>query len=281
MTTAKGIGLGFKREMADDFFVNQTLKPDFVEIAPENWMGMGGYYSRMLDQLAAQFPIVCHGLSLSLGAPEPLDTNYLKQLRRFLDHYQIELFSEHLSFNSLGNAHFYDLLPVPFRTDAVNHLAERIAQTQDILGRSVAIENVSYYTAVAPEMSELEFIQQVLQQADCKLLLDVNNVYVNAFNHNYDAVGFVQGLPAERVAYIHMAGHKRVTDNLIIDTHGEAIDQAVYQLFDQALKGLKPVPVLLERDFNIPPATELNAELQQLRQITRRHWQTNTIRQLL
>ncbi|HKI88363.1 MAG TPA: DUF692 domain-containing protein, partial [Draconibacterium sp.] len=204
--------------------------------------------------------------------PEELDFNFLKDIKAFLKEYNVKVYSEHLSFSKCDNAHLYDLLPIPFRDDAVKHVAGRIKQVQDFLERKIAIENVSYYTPVAAEMDEATFIRRVAEEADCLLLLDVNNVYVNAFNHNYDAKAFLEKLPLERVAYIHMAGHTKVAPDLIIDTHGEAIIDPVYELFEWTLERVHPVPVLLERDFNIPELEEMQNELHHLKAIMTKKW---------
>lgn len=267
-------GIGFRKDFAEEFLTGSVLKPGFVELAPENWMKIGGYWKKKLNQLAEMYPITSHGLSLSIGSPEELDMEFLKNVKQFLKEYNVEIYSEHLSFSKCDNAHLYDLLPIPFREDAVKHVAERIKQVQDYLGRQIAIENVSYYTPVAAEMDEATFITNVVEEADCKLLLDVNNVYVNAFNHNYDAKTFIDNLPLERVAYIHMAGHTKVAPDLIIDTHGEAIIDPVYKLFDWTLDKINPVPVLLERDFNIPELDELQSELNSLKAIMTNKWKT-------
>jgi len=267
------IGIGYRRDFADEFISNNEFKPDFIELAPENWIGMGGYWKKKLDAAAERYPITCHGLSLSIGSPDDLDLNFLKQLKVFLAHYNVKIYSEHLSFSKAANAHLYDLLPIPFREDAVKHVTERIKFVQDFLERPLIIENVSYYTTVAAEMSELEFINQVVNESQCQLLLDVNNVYVNAFNHDYNAADFIRQLPLDRVAYIHMAGHEKVAPDLIIDTHGEAIIDPVYELFDYTTQLMQAVPVLLERDFNIPETTELIAEMNKLRLITTKHWE--------
>ena len=267
-------GIGFRKDFAEEFLTGSVLKPGFVELAPENWMKIGGYWKKKLNQLAEMYPITSHGLSLSVGSPEELDMEFLKNVKQFLKEYNVEIYSEHLSFSKCDNAHLYDLLPIPFREDAVKHVAERIKQVQDYLGRQIAIENVSYYTPVAAEMDEATFITNVVEEADCKLLLDVNNVYVNAFNHNYDAKTFIDNLPLERVAYIHMAGHTKVAPDLIIDTHGEAIIDPVYKLFDWTLDKINPVPVLLERDFNIPELDELQSELNSLKAIMTNKWKT-------
>jgi uncharacterized protein (UPF0276 family) len=271
-------GLGFRKDFAEDFLNAGILAPAFVEFAPENWLSMGGYWRKILNCVTEKYPVVCHGLSLSLGSPEELDWDFLKQLKLFFKQHNVLLYSEHLSYSKCDNAHLYDLLPIPFRMDAVKHISQRIKEVQDFLEMKIAIENVSYYTPVAAQMPEHEFISEIVQRADCNLLLDVNNVYVNAFNHQYNAENFIEQLPLDRVAYIHMAGHLQVEEDLIIDTHGEAIIDPVYQLFDFTIQKIKPVPVLLERDFNIPELSELQNELNQLQGICKKHWEPIYVR---
>lgn len=270
----KGVGLGFRREMAQEMIDLEKGKPDFIEFAPENWIGMGGYWGKKLKAATEKYPVLCHGLSLSIGSPDPLDMDFLKSLKTFLDEHNVRIFSEHLSYSKCDNAHLYDLLPIPFREDAVAHIVDRLKTVQDYLERPVAIENVSYYTPVGAEMTESEFISRIVRESGCQLLLDVNNVYVNAFNHNYDAKEFIAGLPLDRVAYIHMAGHEQVAPDLIIDTHGRDIIDPVYELFEWTVPQLNPVPVLLERDFNIPEMEVLRGEMDQLRAITKKAWKT-------
>lgn len=270
-------GIGFRKDFADEFLSGSILKPGFVELAPENWMKIGGFWKKKLNELAEKYPITSHGLSLSLGSPEELDFEFMKNVKTFLKEYNVEIYSEHLSFSKCNNAHLYDLLPIPFREDAVKHVASRIKQVQDFLGRQIAIENVSYYTPVAAEMDEATFIKSVVEEANCLLLLDVNNVYVNAYNHNYNTKEFIEKLPLERVAYIHMAGHTKVAPDLIIDTHGEAIIDPVYELFDWTLENINPVPVLLERDFNIPELNKLQDELNNLDAMMSNKWKTKHV----
>jgi len=267
------IGLGYRRDFADEF-LDGSVTPDFVEFAPENWMNIGGYWKNEINKIAERYSILCHGLSLSNGSPDALDMDFLKKLKAFLDEYKVKIYSEHLSFAKCDNAHLYDLLPIPFREDAVKHVVQKIKQVQDYLERPFVMENVSYYTPVAAEMDEATFINAIVQESDCRLLLDVNNVYVNAFNHNYNTKSFIEKLPLHKVAYIHMAGHTQVSADLIIDTHGEAIIDPVYDLFEWTIEKIKPVPVLLERDFNIPEMEELNGELNRLRSVTNLKWNT-------
>lgn len=266
-------GIGFRKDFAEEFLSGTILSPSFVELAPENWMKIGGFWKKKLNQLAEKYSITCHGLSLSIGSPEDLDWDFLRDVKQFLTDYNVQVYSEHLSFSKCDNAHLYDLLPIPFRKDAVKHVSDRIRQVQDFLERKIAIENVSYYTPVAAEMDEAGFISAVVEESDCDLLLDVNNVYVNAFNHNYNAKEFIKKLPLHKVAYIHMAGHTKVSDDLIIDTHGQAIIDPVYELFEWTLNYVKPVPVLLERDFNIPELKELQKELNSLEAIMTTKWE--------
>lgn len=268
----KNVGIGFRKDFAEEFLSADILHPAFVELAPENWMGIGGYWKKIIRQVAEKYPITAHGLSLSIGSPEPLDWTFLKHVKEFIREYDIQIYSEHLSFSKCDNAHLYDLLPIPFKDDSIRHVADRIKQVQDFLEMKIAIENVSYYTPVAAELSELEFINTIITEADCYMLLDVNNVFVNAFNHQYNAKEFIQGLPLDKVSYIHMAGHEQVEPDLIIDTHGEDIIEPVYDLFDYTTQRVQPVPVLLERDFNIPALHHLQSEINKLEKIVTNHW---------
>jgi len=268
----QGIGLGFRRDVANDIINSEFELPEFIEVAPENWMKMGGYWKKQFDRATEKYPLTCHGLSLSIGSVEELDLNFLKDLKEFLDQYNVRIYSEHLSYSKCENAHLYDLLPIPFREDAVKHIVTRIKTVQDILERPLVLENVSYYTAVAAEMSEAEFISSIISESGCQMLLDINNVYVNAFNHNYNTKEFINALPLDSVAYIHMAGHEQIEPDLIIDTHGKDIIDPVFELFDWTIQKINPVPVLLERDFNIPELNALEGELTQLQNITKKHW---------
>lgn len=268
-----GVGLGFRRDIAKKLIELEDDKPKFIEFAPENWMKMGGYWKKKLDAAADKYPVMCHGLSLSIGSPDDLDFDFLKDLKEFFDIYNPEVYSEHLSYSKCDNAHLYDLLPIPFREDAIDHVSERIKTVQDYLERPIAIENVSYYTPVAAEMDEATFISEIVKRSGCNLLLDVNNVYVNAFNHNYDAKEFIDSLPLDRVKYIHMAGHEQVSPDTIIDTHGSPIIDPVFDLFEWTINKINPVPILLERDFNIPKLSELQEEVGKLQAIVDKVWE--------
>jgi len=273
-----GAGLGLRRPLLEPLREADLSGVGFMEIAPENWIGVGGRLGRRFAEYTERFPFICHGLSLSLGAPEPLDRGFLERVRRFLDQHRIGGYSEHLSYCS-EHGHLYDLMPIPFTEEAVDWVASRIRQAQDIVGRQMAVENISYYASPGAEMSELDFINAVLDKADCLLLLDVNNIYVNSVNHRYDPHDFLSGLPAERVAYIHVAGHHNEAEDLIIDTHGAPVIDPVWQLLGEAYQRLGPVPTLLERDFNFPPIQELLAEVSQIRNLQDEH-ATQTRRQL-
>lgn len=269
------VGIGFRRDLADTLLNSDQLKPAFIEFAPENWMGIGGYWKKILQKAVEKYPVTCHGLSLSLGSPEDLDMDFIKKLKVFLNENQVNIFSEHLSYTKSNNAHLYDLLPIPFREDAVHHVSERIRTVQELLERKIAIEIVSYYSPVAAEMTEIEFVRSILEESDCQLLLDVNNVYVNAFNHKYDAREFISQLPLDKVAYIHMAGHEQVEPDLIIDTHGQPIIDPVYELFEWTICRMEPVPVLLERDYNFNELDQLGMELDKLKKICHTQWSSS------
>ena len=237
---------------------------DFMEVAPENWIDVGGRLGWRFRQFTERFPFVCHGLSLSLGGPTPLDMAFLKDVKRFLDAHQIRFYSEHLSACS-DDGHLYDLMPIPFTAEAVVYVAERIRRVQDVLERRIGIENVSCYATPGAEMSELEFINAVLEEADCMLLLDVNNIHVNSVNFNYDPSAFLRGLHGERAAYIHVAGHRQEAADLRVDSHGATVIDPVWRLLDEAHALYGKLPTLLERDFNMPQLAALLAEVQTIR----------------
>lgn len=259
-----GAGLGLRRSFLEELVTQDfPVFPDFFEVAPENWMGMGGRYARQLRQFTERHPFVCHGLSLSIGGPAPLDMQFLKDLRVFLDQHQVRSYSEHLSYCG-DEGQLYDLLPIPFTEEAVAHVVARVQQVQDMLGRRIALENVSYYAAPGAEMSELDFLLAVLEKADCDLLLDVNNIHVNSINHGYDANAFLDALPSARIAYVHIAGHYEEAPDLRVDTHGADVIPEVWALLDRAYARCGVMPTLLERDFNIPPLSELLTEMSQI-----------------
>ena len=276
----KGVGLGLKRELIpqiQSLYQNPSISNiNFLEIAPENWIGAGGKAVADLAWFVEHFPIVCHGLCLSLGGPDSLNVNFLKQVKSFLSTNKIPLYTEHLSFCSdiqHGKAgYLYDLLPIPFTEEAVHYVANRIRQTQDILGQRIAVENASFYVA-APisTMDELTFIKAVLEEADCDLHLDINNIYVNSINFRFDAHEFLRGIPGERIVYSHVAGHLQVKPDLLVDTHGENIIDPVWALLDEAYQLFGVFPTLLERDLNIPALPELIQEIDKIAAYQARH----------
>jgi uncharacterized protein (UPF0276 family) len=236
---------------------------DFFEVAPENWIGIGGTLGKQLRYFTERHPFAAHGLSLSIGSPAPLDETFLYRLKHLLDEHNFRCYTEHLSYCS-DDGHLYDLMPIPFTEEAVHYVAGRIRRVQDILERRIAMENVSYYAAPGKEMEEIDFINAVLAEADCDLLLDVNNIYVNSINHRYDAESFLKALPAERIVYFHIAGHYDEAEDLKIDSHGAPVIDPVWSLLETAYAHFGVVPTLLERDFNIPPLPELLAEVGQI-----------------
>jgi hypothetical protein len=265
-----GAGLGLRRELVEPLLERIPDSIGFFEVAPENWMEVGGRFGRQFRALTERHPFITHGLSLSLGSPAPLDTAFVRRVKKFLDAHGIRYYSEHLSYCS-DDGHLYDLMPIPFTGDAVKHVATRIRRVQDILEREIAVENVSYYAAPGAAMTELQFVNAVLDQAGCGLLLDVNNVYVNSINHRYDPRAFLDGVPADRVRYLHVAGHYVEAEDLRVDTHGADVCDPVWDLLAYTYARLGPVPTLLERDFNIPPLATLVREVRRVGKLQGRH----------
>lgn len=269
-----GAGLGLRRALLgplqDTSGSHEGAPIDFFEIAPENWIGVGGQFGRALRALTERHPFVCHGLSLSLGGRDPLDETLLAKIRRLLDAHGIAIYSEHLSYCA-DEGHLYDLMPIPFTDEAVHHVAGRIRRTQEILGQRIAVENVSYYAAPGQAMREIDFVNAVIAEADCDLLLDVNNIYVNSINHRYDAAAFLDALPGDRIAYIHIAGHYDEAPDLKVDTHGAPVIDPVWRLLERAYARFGVRPTLIERDFNFPPLAELVAEVAHARALQHAH----------
>jgi uncharacterized protein (UPF0276 family) len=237
---------------------------DFMEAAPENWIGVGGRFGKKFRQLAERHTIALHGLSLDIGGPDPIDTKLVKSVATLMSEIGAPLYSEHLTYCAAGG-HLYDLLPIPFTEEAVNYVAARVRQVQDIIGMPLVLENASYYGQAYNDLTEAEFINAVLQESGCELLLDVNNIYVNSINHRYDPLVFLDALPLDRVRYIHIAGHFDEAEDLKVDTHGADVIAPVWSLLEKAYERLGPIPTLLERDFNVPPLPELLGEVEQIR----------------
>lgn len=300
----QGAGLGYRRDLADNFLnLSSNNAIQFMEVAPENWVKMGGAARYKFDQAAERYPLAVHGLSLSLGGQAPLDRELLKNTKALMTQYNSTFFSEHLSYCEC-EGHLYDLLPMPFTEEAVKHVAQRIRYVQDFLGLQISLENTSYYLhSPTSTMNEVEFLNAIAQEADCGIHLDVNNIYVNGVNHGLlDPYVFLDQVDVKRVNYIHIAGHDEehsaaqvVEDlegesfnkikgayhylpELLIDTHGEAVKGTVWDLLEYAYQRLPAIPpTLLERDFNFPPFAELYAEVEHIAQLQQKYAQKEVI----
>ena len=260
----QGAGLGLRRPLLDKLMANPPSEVDFMEVAPENWIHVGGAQGKKLHWFTERYPFVIHGLSLSIGSPAPLNEQLVLDIKAFMAEHGVRLYSEHLSACS-DDGQLYDLMPIPFTEDAVAHVAGRVRRVQDMLEQRIALENVSYYAPVDSAMTEREFLLAVLDEADCDLMLDINNIVVNSINHRYDAQEFLHAMPAERIRYFHLAGHYVEAEDLRIDTHGAAVDKQAWQLLQEAYALFGPVPTLLERDFNFPPLEELLDEVRRIK----------------
>ena len=239
---------------------------DFMEIAPENWIHVGGKLGKKLRWFTERYPFLIHGLSLSIGSPAPLNEQLVRDIRDFMAEHNIRMYSEHLSASS-DDGQLYDLMPIPFTEDAVTHVAGRVRRVQDILEQRIALENVSYYAPTDTSMSEADFVNAVLQEDHCHQMLDINNIVVNSINHRYNPAEFLQAMPAERIRYFHLAGHFVEDEDLRIDTHGSPVDEQAWCLLKQAYELFGPVPTLLERDFNFPPMDELLDEVRKIKSL--------------
>ncbi len=274
LSNLNGAGLGLRQEMLRPMRKDMPKGVGFLEVAPENWMNIGGRLGEQFAWFTENYQFVCHGLSMSLGGPNPLDKKFVSDVAKFLDKNKVNFFSEHLSFCT-DNAHLYDLMPIPFTEEAIKHVASRIRVAQDIMGRQIAIENVSYYAAPGQQIKEIDFINGVLEEADCLMLLDVNNIYVNSVNHRYDGLEFLKGINGDRIAYIHVAGHYQEAEDLIVDTHGADVIDPVWDLLDSAYDLFGVHPTLLERDFNIPNLETLLKEINVINDLQRKHLQAD------
>jgi hypothetical protein len=264
----QGAGLGLRRPLADKLMANPPADVDFMEVAPENWIHVGGALGKKLRFFTERYPFLIHGLSLSIGGPAPLNEQLVRDIKDFMTEHDIRLYSEHLSYCG-DDGQLYDLMPIPFTEDAVKYVAARVRRVQDILEQRMTLENVSYYAPTDTSMSEKDFLLAVLEEADCDLLLDINNIVVNSINHSYDAGDFLRAMPAHRIRYFHLAGHYVEAEDLRIDTHGTAVDEQAWQLLADAYDVFGPVPTLIERDFNFPPIEELLDEVRRVRKLQR------------
>ncbi len=264
-----GFGLGLRTQHYADV-LEQKPPVDWFEIISENYMIPGGQPLAILDRVRADYPIVMHGVSLSVGGTDRLDPDYLRDLKALADRVQPQWISDHLCWTGVDGLNLHDLLPLPYTEEAVAHVAGRIRQVQDYLGRRIAIENVSSYVTYAHSMmSEWEFVSAVAEAADCWLLFDVNNIYVSGFNHDFDAQTFIEGVPRDRVVQFHLAGHSN-NGTHIIDTHDAPVIDDVWALYEAACHHFGRVSTMIERDDNIPPLADLLAELDHARAIAAR-----------
>ncbi len=264
----QGAGLGLRRAFIGSLADDIPSQIDFMEVAPENWIDVGGRLGRQFRKITEQIPMVCHGLSLNIGGQAPLDEPFIHRVKQLLETHDMRIYSEHLSYCA-DDGHLYDLMPIPFTEEAVHYVAERIQRVQDIIGQRMAMENASYYAVMGKEMEEIDFVNAVLEEADCLFHIDINNIYVNSINHNYDAEAFLKALPGDRITYAHIAGHYVEAEDIRVDTHGADVIDPVWQLLDVAYDHFGVFPTLLERDFNIPPLETLLKEVE-----TIRHYQT-------
>lgn len=257
-----GVGLGLRADFIDHLADQLPKDIDFLEIAPENYIGRGGFNVSCFEKLQAHYPFLTHGLSLSIGGLDELNWDYLKKLKAFLKTHNIPWFTDHLCMASAHGAQFHDLLPLPFTLEAAKHVSERARVVQDFIEVPLALENVSYYLSPGkPELSELEFIQEVLNRSGVALMLDVNNVYVNAINHGIDAKHYIRELARENILHLHIAGHDRESETFALDTHGTDVCPAVWDLL-RLLGSLIPLPpVIIERDNNVPDFNILMREV--------------------
>jgi len=266
----QGAGLGLRRAFIGSLADDIPSQIDFMEVAPENWIDVGGGLGRQFRKITEQIPMVCHGLSLNIGGSAPLDEPFIKRVKQFLETHNIRVYSEHLSYCA-DDGHLYDLMPIPFTEEAVHYVAERIQRVQDIIGQKMAMENASYYAEMGKEMEEIDFVNAVLEEADCLFHIDINNIYVNSINHKYDAEKFLKALPGDRISYAHIAGHYVEAEDIRVDTHGADVIDPVWQLLDVAYDHFGVFPTLLERDFNIPPLETLLKEVDTIRYYQQKH----------
>jgi uncharacterized protein (UPF0276 family) len=266
VTAIKGFGLGLRTDHYQDF-LRQRQPVDWLEVISENYMVPGGKPLHFLDRIRADYPMVMHGVSLSIGGADPLDMDYLRELRALARRIEPGWISDHLCWTGVDHTNLHDLMPMPYTEASLRHLADRVSQVQDSLGRRLVLENVSSYLRyAADEMNEWEFIAELTRRTDCLLLLDVNNVFVSSVNHKFDPRRYIDAMPAERVAQIHMAGHEDHGD-YVIDTHDHPIRAEVFELYRYTLARVGQVPTMIERDDNIPALPELLDELAVLRGI--------------
>ena len=266
-----GFGLGLRPQHYPDLLERPDDAPaprvDWFEIISENYMSAGGRPLINLDRVRERYPMVMHGVSLSIGSVDPLDQDYLDSLKALAERVDPAWISDHLCWTGVDGVNLHDLLPLPYTEEALAHVVDRIGQVQDHLGRRIALENAStYVTFTHSETSEWDFLAEMAKRADCDLLLDVNNIFVSGFNHGFDPIDFIEGLPAERIAQIHLAGHEH-NETHIVDTHDAPVIEAVWSLYGEAIRRLGPITTMIERDADIPPLADMETELDRARAI--------------
>ncbi len=272
-----GFGLGLRPTHYQHIITHKPKEIDWLEIITEDYLVDGGNPLEYLFKIREDYPIVMHGVSLSIGSCDPINFDYLKQLKHLADTLQPSWVSDHFCWTGVNGNNIHDLMPIPYTEQALDHIVDRIKQVQDYLGRQILLENPSSYVDyTGKQMSEQDFIRETAERADCLLLLDINNVYVSAFNHNFDPIEYLNAIPMDRVQQFHMAGHTNNTTH-IIDTHDHPIVQPVWDLFAYAARRFGQVSAMIERDDNIPELPELIEELEQLKQIARAAWSETTL----
>jgi uncharacterized protein (UPF0276 family) len=265
----RGFGLGL-RPSHYEAILSSRPRVDWFEVLTENYLVDGGKPLHFLDRICERYPVVLHGVSMSIGSSEPLDFDYLRALRGLADRVEPLWISDHLCWTGVAGQNLHDLMPLPYTDEAISHVVERVRQVQDFLGEQILLENVSsYVTFVDSELTEWDFLNAVVDAADCAILLDVNNIYVSSQNHGFDPVAYLDAMAPARVRQIHLAGHTRA-DTLLIDTHDQPVPDPVWSLYGQALRRFGPVPTMIERDDNIPPLEDLVQELDLARDWARR-----------
>ena len=261
-----GFGLGLRTAHYEEI-LNDEPHVDWFELLSENYMVPGGKPLHYLDRICERYPVVMHGVALSIGSTDPLDRDYLARLKALAQRVRPRWISDHLCWTGVSGKNTHDLLPIPYTEEALAHIVARVNDVQDFLGQRILLENVSSYVSFKDsELSEWEFIAEIARRADCLLLLDVNNIYVSAYNHGFDAQTYLAGIPSERVQQIHLAGHSHCGEH-IIDTHDADVIDPVWDLYAKAIARLGPVSTMIERDDNIPPLAQLVGELDQARQV--------------
>jgi len=264
-----GFGLGLRTDHYETILAERP-PVEWFEIISENYLVPGGKPIHYLDRVRERFPLVMHGVSLSIGGTDPLDRDYLRQLKGLAARVEPRWISDHLCWTGLHGTNMHDLLPLPYTEEAIAHVAARVDQVQEYLGRRILLENVSSYVSYREsQLSEWEFLGAVADRADCLILLDVNNIYVSSFNHGFDPLAYLDGVPAARVQQIHIAGHTN-HGAYIVDTHDQPVIDPVWELYAEALRRVGPVSTMIERDDNIPPLAELLAELDRARAVAAR-----------